>query len=84
VEGSGLIMMDAGVQYKAEAFLGDELKIEIGINDITKLGFDLVYRFTNKNNQLVAMVKTGMVFFDYSERRVQGVPKAFVQKINSL
>ncbi len=48
VEGSGIIMSDAAIQYKGEGFHGDELIIEIGVMDFTKKGCDFVYRLTHK------------------------------------
>src|SRR5688572_4214343 len=50
-EGSiGHIVADAVVVYKSEAFLGDTLAIQIGMNDFSKYGFDMFYRITNKTS----------------------------------
>ena len=85
VEGSGIIMSDAAIQYKGEGFHGDELIIEISVNDFTKTGCDFVYRLTNKDTQkIIALVKTGIVFYDYNLRKVVSIPKNFIDKIESL
>lgn len=84
VFGTGLIMADTAIQYKAEGFLGDRLKIEIGIMDITRLGYDLCYRVTNQNGVEVALAKTGMVCFNYEVRKVAPVPEAFLSAVESL
>ena len=82
VGGAGIIMVDAAVQYNAEGFYGDVLIIELGIKDITKAGCDIVYQLTNKENQKsIAIVKTGIVFFDYDERKVVPIPKVFLSAI---
>lgn len=79
VAGVGIIMVDAAVQYNAEGFYGDVLIIEVGIKDITKTGCDIVYQVTNKkNNKSVAIVKTGIVFFDYQKRKVVPIPETFL------
>jgi len=85
VEGAGIIMVDAAVQYKVEGFYGDVLIIEVGVKDVTKTGCDIVYQLTNKNTgKEIAIVKTGIVFFDYQKRKVVPVPKEFltITKVN--
>ena len=85
VEGSGIIMSDAAIQYKGEGFHGDELIIEISVNDFTKTGCDFVYRLTNKETRkIIALVKTGIVFYDYNLRKVVSIPKNFIDKIENL
>ena len=83
VEGSGIIMSDAVIQYKGESFHADELIIEIGINDFTKKGCDFVYRLTNKETEkLIALAKTGIVFYDYKNKKIMNVPLVFNEKIS--
>ena len=85
VEGNGIIMIDAGVQYKSEGFYGDELIVEIAVNDFTGIGCDFVYRLTNKNtNKEIAVAKTGIVFFNYEKRKTSPVPPEFKKKIEAL
>ena len=75
VEGVGLIMSDLSVEYKNEAFYPDELRIEMFAGDVARVSFDLYYSITNLQNKLVAKAKTGMVCFDYKERRVAQIPE---------
>jgi acyl-CoA thioesterase FadM len=76
--GAGIIMVDAVVQYKNEGFYGDIILIEIAVTDITGVGCDFVYRCTNKNTgTVIAIVKTGIVFFDYDKKKVVSVPERF-------
>ena len=44
VEGVGIIMADAAIQFKTEAFYGERLKIEIAADEFTRVAFDLFYR----------------------------------------
>jgi acyl-CoA thioester hydrolase len=82
VDGSGIIMVDAAIQYKSEGFYGDVLLVEVAITDITKIGCDFVYRILNKENKNnVAFVKTGIVFFDYDKKKVVPVPEKFTEMI---
>ena len=83
VEGSGIIMSDAAIQYKGEGFHGDELIIEIGVSDFTKKGCDFVYRLTNKDTgKIIALVKTGIVFYDYTNKRLVNTPSVFKEKVD--
>ncbi|WMX15480.1 MULTISPECIES: thioesterase family protein [unclassified Aureispira] len=83
--GKGIIMTDAVVLYKSESHEGDELKIEIGIDDLTSIGFDLYYKITNaQTNREVARVKTGILCFDYGEKKIASLPQEVVAKINAL
>lgn len=76
-------MSDAAISFKAEAFQGDELLIEIGVTDLSKFGFDLIYRITDKENKHeVAIVKTGMVCFDYEKKKVTLIPTEAKEKLN--
>jgi len=82
IAGVGIIMVDAAVQYKAEGFYGDTLIIEVGIKDITKTGCDMVYQITNiENEKVIAIVKTGIAFFDYQKRKVVTTPEEFLEII---
>lgn len=68
--GSGSIMADVAVVYKAQAFRGDRLRIAVGTGDFTGSGFDVLYRVSNvTSGALVALAKTGMVLFDYARGR---------------
>jgi acyl-CoA thioesterase FadM len=78
VYGAGLIISDAIIVYKSEAFWGEVVKIQIGISEFNKYGFDLIYKITEKKTKReIARVKTGMVFFDYKKRTVARVPPKF-------
>lgn len=83
--GKGLIMADAGIQYKGEAFYGDMLRVEVGVAEIGKSSFELYYRISSIRNgatALIALVKTGMVCFDYATRSVCAMPLALAENLN--
>ena len=77
--GAGLIMADAAVQYLAQGFYGDELSAEMGVEDIGKGGFALLFRLTRIADGKVlvlARARTGMVCFDYARQKVCRLPEA--------
>lgn len=81
VEGVGIIVADAAVQYKSEAFHGEILVFEIAPDDFSKYGCDLVWRATDKaSGREVARGKTGIIFFDYQARKPALVPAPFIAK----
>ena len=85
IEGIGIIMIDAGIQYKSEGFYGDKLLIELTVTDFTSIGCDIVYRLSNKNSKKeIALAKTGIVFFDYDKRKTAPVPLEFRKKIKGM
>lgn len=84
VDGVGTIMVDAVILYKAEAFHGDTLRIEIATDNFHKLGCDFFYRLTNKKNgKEVALAKTGTIFFDYDKGTMTRMPAKFQKMCNT-
>lgn len=78
VGGVGIIMADAVIVYRSESFHGDLLRVEIAIADLQNAGCDILYRVTNATtDKEVARAKTGIVFFDYSAKKVSPIPATF-------
>ena len=70
VAGHGMIMGDVAIVYKAQAFLGDGLRIEVGTMDFTGSGCDVVYRVNRvADGVVIALAKTGIALFDYDRGR---------------
>jgi acyl-CoA thioester hydrolase len=76
IGGVGIIMSDAVLVYKAEIFYGDKLTIEIGVDDLQSTGADVTYRVLVSGKE-AARAKTGIVFFDYTNRRIVQIPQVF-------
>ncbi len=84
VGGVGLIMAEAALVFRAEAFLGDELDVDLGAMDVRRSGFDLVYRLTRAaDEQEIALVRTGMVCFDYALRKVARLPETLARLLGA-
>ena len=84
IEGPGLILSDAALVYKSEAFYGQTLLVEIAVTDFSKYGCDLIYKLSDKENlKEIARAKTGIVFFDYKKRGICRVPKKFKATFSS-
>ncbi|MBS0554542.1 MAG: thioesterase family protein, partial [Proteobacteria bacterium] len=78
IEGLGIIVADAALQYLSEAFHGETMVVEIGADDFNKYGCDIVWRMRDKaSGRDVARGKTGIVFFDYGARKIAPAPEGF-------
>ena len=79
VGGCGLIMADSAIQYKGEAFHGDVLHVDIAVESITSLSFDLYYKISTIRDEKpinIVLAKTGMICFDYAQRKMTTMPDA--------
>ena len=85
IEGHSVIMSDLAVSYMNESFYGDMLTFTLYFGEQSTAGFELFYLIeTNRDNRkiIVAKAKTGIVFFDYQNRKITTIPKEFLKKIN--
>jgi acyl-CoA thioester hydrolase len=74
--GVSLTMGDAALVYKKEAFAGDRLEIEVAAGEPGRSGFRLYYRVTRPSDgNLIALVETGMVSYDYDARKIISLPE---------
>jgi acyl-CoA thioester hydrolase len=80
----GQIITDAAVVYKSEAFLGDTMTVRIAIGEFNKYGFDMFYQLSNQSGKEVARGKTGIICFDYAQRKVVSIPADFLKQLNSI
>lgn len=83
--GAGIIMFDAALQYKSQAYHGDMLIFDVTVDNFIKNGCDFLFRITNKaSGKEVARAKTGIAFFDYKQNKIVSVPQKFFELINDL
>ncbi len=81
IEGFSIIMSDAAIVYRSESFYGDQLNIQVAVEDFHTFGCDIFYKVSELNSSReVARAKTGIVFFDYENRKLLEVPKEFLRR----
>lgn len=71
--GVALIMNELIVEYKNESFYNDRLNVSVFCGEITKISFELFYEITVRRKDtkiLIANAKTGMVGYDYEQKKV--------------
>ena len=85
VDGAGVIVADAGVQYRSEAFHGETLNISMAANDFHAFGCDLVWCMHEASSgREVARGKTGIAFVSKTSRSVVPIPAATHAKLLAM
>jgi len=84
-DGTGIIVTDLAATYRAEAYARDQLLFEVGVMDFNKYGGDLTFRITRpRDKKLIAMAKSGFVFFNYKTSQVVAMPDEFRAKFERV
>jgi len=85
--GTSLIMADVAVEYKKELSYGDVVKISVTAIGFDKLGFDIFYLLEviqEEKNYIAGKAKTGMMCFDYQNKKRMQVPDEAVIKFATI
>lgn len=83
IEGYSLIFANLSIIYQGEVLYGDELKIEVTVDNFKEKGCDEFFRITKDNGKKeVGLVKIFMLFFDYSTRKTVKIPPSFLESYN--
>jgi len=84
INGFGLIMADAVVEYKKEIKYADKLIVSVVATDFDKIGFDFYYKIEIDNSAeliLAVRAKTGMVLYDYSQKKKVTCSEELMKKL---
>ena len=81
MEGVSLIMSDVAIEFRAEVFYGDIITAKVQAGEVSRAGFELLYRLEKEENKLVTLARTGMVCFNYTQRKVSPIPEAALLKL---
>jgi len=83
--GPGLIQTDAAVVYRSEGHYADEIAVGLYITELSRAGFDVQYAMRNvTTDKDLAIAKTGIVCFDYDEKKVRELPEPFINLISKI
>ncbi len=86
IAGVGLIMVDAAIEFKRELNYGEELIISVKADSFDELGFDLLYKLevAEGNERILAgKAKTGMLCYDYEQKKKVPVPEEVFRKLGN-
>lgn len=82
VGGCGLVVADAVLVYKSQAYWGERLQVDVATEDFNTYGCDLFYRVhRGGEGRDVLHAKTGIVFFDYAANKPVNTPEAFLRAV---
>lgn len=84
-ETTGLIMADAGIEFKKELMYADEVKISVQAAGFDKFGFDIYYLLEVKQDDkyvLAGKAKTGMLCINYETKKLSSVPQEAIDKLD--
>jgi len=83
--GVGIIMSDVAIEFKKELFYGDIIKASVAAGEFSRVSFELFYKLEKIASDgtivPVAFAKTGVVTYDYSQKKIAAVPKEVRLKI---
>jgi acyl-CoA thioester hydrolase len=82
--GFGIIMSDVGIQFRNELFYGEKVRASVAVGAFSKVAFDLFYKLEKEADGKmveVALAKTGIVCFDYANRKPVAIPEEVLKKL---
>jgi acyl-CoA thioesterase FadM len=78
IEGAGIIMADAVIVYKSQAYYRDPLLIQIAVSDLSKRACDFIYKISRETDaREIARIKTRIAFFNYQKNATIPIPEKF-------
>lgn len=78
----GFVIADAAVIYRAQAFYGDRLRIQVAAGDFGSRGCDFYYRISHvTDKRVLAEAKTGTVYFDFRAQKTISFPSEVLAKL---
>ena len=79
---TGILILDLIVNFKAEAFVFDDLAIETHIGEFKRNGFR-IFHCIKKGGTIVALAESGVVTINNISKKNSIVPKAFMTAVSS-
>jgi acyl-CoA thioesterase FadM len=78
---TGIIMADLAVNYLGEGFMFDDITVLSHIDEISSVSYRIFHHFVNKE-KTIALAETGIIAFDYNDRRIVEIPASFIEALN--
>jgi acyl-CoA thioesterase FadM len=75
---TGIIMSDMVINFKAEAFMFDEITIDTHAGELSRNGFRIFHRI-KKGQTTIALAETGITAFNYGSRKITPLPETFLK-----
>jgi|SRR5579859_1446537 len=83
-DGLGFVVADAAVVYRAQAFYGDRLRIEVAAGEFGSRSCAFFFRVSDvAGGRVVAEARTGMVSFDFTAQKAVTMPEVLRAKLQA-
>jgi YbgC/YbaW family acyl-CoA thioester hydrolase len=79
-DGMGFVIADAALVYRAQAFYGDRLTVQVVAGEFQSRSCTFYYR-VSKGEVTVAEARTGVVCFDFKTQKAVVLPPALLAKL---
>jgi len=81
-DGKGFVIADAAVVYRAQAFYGERLRIEVAAGDFQSRGCVFYFRLSKAGDgKTVAEARTGVVCFDFQTQKTMVFPEEMRRRL---
>ncbi|NLF63241.1 MAG: acyl-CoA thioesterase [Chloroflexi bacterium] len=78
-----VILGETSCRYLAPVYLGETVRVWMGISRFGTKSFDIVYRLEGGDGRLVATGHSTMVMYDYEQGRTVPVPESFKDAVRA-
>lgn len=83
---ASLIMRDVAIEFRKELYYGDQVMTSVMAMEFTKIGFELYYKLEKETEgkiSIVAAARTGMVCYNYENKKIMAVPEDVRLKLSA-
>ena len=80
---NGTIMSDLVVNYRAEGYVFDEIRVDSHIGELGTGNFRIFQRVV-RNDTLIALAETGIAVFNYTQHKIGRLPDIFAAKLQEV
>jgi acyl-CoA thioester hydrolase len=81
-DGLGFVIADAALVYRAQAFYGDRLTLQVTAGEFQSRSCTFFYR-VSKGEVTVAEARTGVVRFDFKAQKAVAMPADLLHKLGA-
>ena len=79
IQGYGVILLNSHYSFKKEARFNNQLLVNVGIGEFSKLKFNFIYQALDKDTgDIISEGSEEHVLFDYEKRKVAKLPDLFL------
>lgn len=79
---TGMAIVHTSVDFRGQAFPGDQLTIKVAITELKRTSFWAAYEVL-RDDTVMATGRSAQVFFDYAAQQPSPIPEAFRARIAS-